>query len=45
MNVPLLNFTAQYAAIKTEIRTAIDEVCETQYFILDACFKSVILFT
>ena len=34
MNIPLLDLKAQYAAIKDEIRTAIDEVLESQYFIL-----------
>jgi len=34
VNIPLLDLKAQYAAIKDEIRTAIDEVLESQYFIL-----------
>lgn len=34
MKVPLLDLKAQYADIREDIRTAIDEVCEAQYFIL-----------
>ncbi len=34
MNVPLLDLKAQYATLRDEIRPAIDEVCDTQYFIL-----------
>jgi dTDP-4-amino-4,6-dideoxygalactose transaminase len=34
MQIPLLDLKAQYAAIKEEIRAAIDEVCEAQAFIL-----------
>jgi len=34
MQVPLLDLKAQYAAIKDEIKAAIDEVLESQYFIL-----------
>jgi len=34
MEVPLLDLKAQYATIKDEIKTAIDEVLESQYFIL-----------
>ncbi|MCK5119004.1 MAG: DegT/DnrJ/EryC1/StrS family aminotransferase [Candidatus Latescibacteria bacterium] len=34
MNVPLLDLKAQYAAIREEIRTAIDEVMDSQHFIL-----------
>ena len=34
MNVPLLDLRAQYATIKDEVRSAIDEVCESQHFIL-----------
>ncbi|MBN2199343.1 MAG: DegT/DnrJ/EryC1/StrS family aminotransferase [Candidatus Aminicenantes bacterium] len=34
MNVPLLDLRAQYASIRDEIRTAVDEVLESQYFIL-----------
>lgn len=34
MQVPLLDLKAQYATIRDEIRQAIDEVCDAQYFIL-----------
>ena len=34
MKVPLLDLTAQYKAIRWEVRTAIDRVCESQHFIL-----------
>jgi len=34
MKVPLLDLQAQYATIRDEARTAIDEVCESQHFIL-----------
>ena len=34
MKIPLLDLPAQYATIKTEIRAAIDRVCESQRFIL-----------
>lgn len=34
MQVPFLDLKAQYAAIKSEVRRAIDEVCDTQQFIL-----------
>ena len=34
MNVPLLDLKAQYVGIKAEIRAAIDEVLESQRFIL-----------
>lgn len=34
MKVPLLDLKAQYAAIRAEIREAMDRVCESQYFIL-----------
>lgn len=34
MQVPLLDLQAQYAAIRDEIRPLIDEVCDSQYFIL-----------
>lgn len=34
MSVPLLDLKAQYATIKEEICTAIDGVCDSQYFIL-----------
>lgn len=32
--VPLLDLKAQYAAIRDEVRTAMDRVCESQHFIL-----------
>lgn len=34
MNVPLLDLKAQYATLRDEIRQAIDDVCESQHFIL-----------
>jgi dTDP-4-amino-4,6-dideoxygalactose transaminase len=34
VNVPLLDLRAQYAAIRDEVRAAIDAVCEDQHFIL-----------
>jgi dTDP-4-amino-4,6-dideoxygalactose transaminase len=34
MHVPLLDLKAQYAGIRSEIRDAIDRVCESQHFIL-----------
>jgi len=34
IRVPLLDLKAQYAAIRSEIREAIDRVCESQHFIL-----------
>jgi dTDP-4-amino-4,6-dideoxygalactose transaminase len=34
MTVPLLDLKAQYAAIRSQIREAIDRVCESQHFIL-----------
>lgn len=34
MNVPILDLKAQYASIKNEIRQAVDEVLESQHFIL-----------
>jgi len=34
IKIPLLDLKAQYAAIKQEIRQAVDEVFESQYFIL-----------
>jgi dTDP-4-amino-4,6-dideoxygalactose transaminase len=34
MHVPLLDLKAQYASIKEEVRTALDEVLESQLFIL-----------
>ena len=34
MRVPLLDLKAQYATIREKIRSAIDRVCDAQYFIL-----------
>jgi len=34
MKIPLLDLKAQYAALRSEIRAAIDRVCEDQHFIL-----------
>jgi dTDP-4-amino-4,6-dideoxygalactose transaminase len=34
MKVPLLDLKAQYAAIRGEVREAIDRVCDSQHFIL-----------
>ncbi len=34
MRVPLLDLKGQYASIRSEVREAIDRVCESQYFIL-----------
>ena len=34
MKVPLVDLKAQYASIESEIRAAIDRVCESQHFIL-----------
>jgi dTDP-4-amino-4,6-dideoxygalactose transaminase len=34
MRVPLLDLKGQYAAIRAEVREAIDRVCDSQYFIL-----------
>lgn len=34
MTVPLLDLKAQYAALRSQIRAAIDRVCESQHFIL-----------
>ncbi len=36
MNVPLLDLQAQYATIKDKVRAAVDEVFETQRFVLGA---------
>jgi dTDP-4-amino-4,6-dideoxygalactose transaminase len=45
MNVPLLDLKAQYAAIKSEVNSAIAEVLESQYFILgpkvEQCEKAI----
>jgi len=34
MKVPLLDLKAQYAGLRDDIRRAVDEVCESQYFVL-----------
>ncbi|MEM7315334.1 MAG: DegT/DnrJ/EryC1/StrS family aminotransferase, partial [Planctomycetota bacterium] len=34
VQVPLLDLKAQYAPLRDEIRAAIDEVCDSQYFIM-----------
>lgn len=34
MTIPLLDLKSQYATIKDEIRTVIDSICESQWFIL-----------
>lgn len=34
MKVPLLDLKAQYAPIRQEVRDAIDEVCDSQYFVM-----------
>ena len=34
MNIPLLDLKAQYATIKTEVNAAIQDVLESQHFIL-----------
>ena len=36
LRVPLLDLTVQYASIKSEIRVALDRVCDSQQFILGA---------
>lgn len=40
MEVPLLDLKAQYKTLQAEIRTAIDEVCESQHFILGPKVKA-----
>ncbi len=34
MKIPLLDLTGQYAALRSEIRKVIDEICDSQLFIL-----------
>ena len=45
MNIPLLDLKAQYATIKTEVNAAIQEVLESQHFILgpkvEQCEKAI----
>jgi len=40
MNVPLLDLKAQYAPIKAEIKKAMDEIMESQYFIMGPQVKA-----
>ncbi len=40
MEAPLLDLKAQYKTLRAEIRTAIDEVCESQHFILGPKVKA-----
>ncbi len=40
MEVPLLDLKAQYKTLQAEIRAAIDEVCESQHFILGPQVKA-----
>ena len=41
VSVPLLDLKAQYATIREEVRSAIDEVIESQYFILGPEVKAL----
>lgn len=41
ITVPLLDLKSQYAALKNEIKAAIDEVCESQHFILGPHVKEL----
>ena len=41
MHVPLLDLKAQYAAIRGEIRAAIDTVLDSQHFVLGAHVSSL----
>ena len=34
MNVPMLDLKAQYDTLRDQVRPVIDEVCDSQYFIL-----------
>jgi dTDP-4-amino-4,6-dideoxygalactose transaminase len=49
MNVPLLDLKAQYAAIKDEVDAAIEQVLESQHFILgpqvEQCEKAIAAYT
>ena len=40
MNVPLLDLKAQYRGLRGEIRAAIDDVCDSQYFMLGPAVAS-----
>lgn len=41
MNVPLLNLQAQYASIRDELRMAVDQVFETQHFVLGTWVRTL----
>lgn len=41
MNVPLLDLKAQYATIREEVRLAIDEVCDSQWFVMGPNVKAL----
>jgi dTDP-4-amino-4,6-dideoxygalactose transaminase len=41
MKVPLLNLQTQYASLRDELRTAVDEVFETQHFVLGKWGRSL----
>lgn len=41
MNVPLLDLKAQYATIRDEVRRAIDEVCDSQWFVMGPNVKEL----
>jgi dTDP-4-amino-4,6-dideoxygalactose transaminase len=41
MNIPLLDLKAQYAPIRSEIREAMDRVCDLQHFILGPEVKAL----
>lgn len=41
MKVPLLDLKAQYTQVKSEIKQKIDDVCESQYFILGPSVKEL----
>ena len=41
MSVPLLDLKAQYATIREEVREAIDEVCDAQWFVMGPNVKEL----
>ena len=41
MNVPLLDLKAQYATIRDDVRAAIDEVCDAQWFVMGPNVKEL----
>ena len=41
MSVPLLDLKAQYATIRDEVREAIDEVCDAQWFVMGPNVKEL----